>query len=146
MKHKHASEIIRWANTEEGIGVWVRGDFDGATWLFTQTPTWKVASICIVDDEWQELRRAQIDGKQLQCLDWQVDGWNNEILDYQALKLTTLSDWRIKPEEPVYEWQWLYLNGDMDSYKITNFLTEMEANDLPFLGIDKYNPSKRKRK
>ena len=128
MERKWKSEIIRWAKAPEGTKVWCHEKGNVKDWeLLCCSPEWHPNKKYIVDDEWSELRKAQINGKQLQCLDWKVDGYSNETLDTHSMTLTNVEDWRIRPE-PVYEWQYVYeVSVGINKYGLTEHRTDEEA-------------------
>jgi len=111
MAQPHKDEIIRWANSPEGTMVWYK---DFGHWIITDNPSWDSGTLYIVDDEWAELRKAQADGKQLQR-------FSGTWVDEDTLNMGTFEEpkyWRIKPEG-VYEWQWIIMNNDSNSYWVT---------------------------
>ena len=66
-----------------------------------------------------------------------------------ALQVLNAERYRIKPSEPVYEWQWLVKYDMNEDYKITPFLTEDEIeniSDYDRLFILKVEETKRERK
>lgn len=62
MMNPHRNEIIRWANSPEGTGVWVRHK-DLNNWeLYKEIIKWDPELYYIVDDPWAPFRKAEIDG------------------------------------------------------------------------------------
>ena len=143
MKHPHHKEICYWAEHPVGTRVWVKDGVDSKWYLLESHPDWFKSFIYVVNDEWAELRKAQIDGKQLQFknIDYTLE-------DY-FLDNTLVSDWRIKPEEPEYEWQWI-CKDKQGYFSITEHHYSDEIFELmEFMDweiFEKYEPSKRERK
>lgn len=141
---KHRDEIIRWANSEEGTGVWQKDELNDCWAILTLIP-WHKHIIYIVDDQWAELRKYQADGKQLQYKT-DIDTWKDSIFTLEDNN-TLLGRWRIKPEEPVYEWQWIMKNKQGQLWMTDTYFSENEIkNKFNSEIIEKYEPSKRERK
>ena len=149
----HEQEIIRWAKCPDKTGVWWKNCEN--EWILVDSPMWRKNKIYIVDDEWAEYRKSQIDGKIIEC--YQGDYYPLEQCNQKArdFKLSPADDYyRIKPEEPVYEWQWMYYNYVLKKYDITDtfYTTSKEAQEELNIFtdrctvIEKYKPSKRIRK
>ena len=147
----HKDEIKYWAEHKNCTDVWAK-EFNEQDWELVKhyKINWS-CKVCkfIVDDEWAELRKAQADGKQLQRQSNFKD-WEDDTLRYADMKYTTPKDWRIKPEEPVYEYQVIYKIGRKGIFHITSEyhkdkeeFTEKRG-ELIFIGM--YEPSKRERK
>ena len=143
---KHADEICYWAKHPDGTKTWWKNKYENK-WKFVD-PGWYIDSedIYIVDDKWSELRKAQADGKQLQSL-IKPDKFEDQTLDRYLMSHSTPSEWRIKPKETVYEWQWI-ITTNYDCFDITakHFATKEEAQKS--IGslvsvFEKYKPSKR---
>ena len=133
---KHATEIKRWADMPEGTSVWTK-DINGK-WYKTASPVWHKNEIYIVDDEWAELRKAQVDGKQIE-FNISVDKWIPvSFIDETSRR--SPKDYRVKPE-PVYEWQWYY--EDVDGYILTSEFYTEEAAKIELDSFEKFKPSKR---
>ena len=125
----HKEEIKYWAEQPDGTRVWCHEDGNIEYWkLLCCSPEWFPQNIYIVDNEWATLRKAQSEGKQLQ-LSITGEVWKDKELTYSRMPLDEPEWWRIKPEEPVYEYQWLYPystpNGDY--FGITEHLKESQA-------------------
>ena len=149
---KYKDEIIRWANSPEGTETWIRDNHRPHLNWVRAKPCWLCSNTYIVDDEWATLRKAQVDGKQLQYLDGVGDigkaTWIDSVILYTDIRDTEPKYWRIKPDGPVYEWQWTYYNDCKDEWSITNYLTEegiklFQNEDITYF---KFEPSKRERK
>lgn len=99
---KHWREIKRWVNSNSSW-VW-RNKAKNCTWVKINDPSFLEEFEYVVDDEWAELRKAQIDGKQLQFNDLAGTGWIDRVLDEEYMSFTEPEDWRIKPEIefPIY--------------------------------------------
>ena len=96
---KWYKEIERWAKAPDRTRVWNRFNDSTGKWAKAISVNWFEDLIYIVDDEWQELRRAQIDGKQLQRAT-DIGGVTEWIDQSLSLGESGRSDeWRIKPEE-----------------------------------------------
>ena len=99
---KWHKEIKRWAESPDGTKVWGKCSKDGKWYTHDNPPFWPICDY-IVDDQWAELRKAQIDGRQLQMKNAKGD-WYDARLGYDVLDYTSPESWRIKPEVefPVY--------------------------------------------
>ena len=99
---KHGEEMKRWAEAPDRTKVWHKMKA-ADSWALDGAPAWLHDILYIVDDEWAELRKAQIDGKQLQI---KLDGeWvDADLSDGYLPEVVTPDRWRIKPEVefPVY--------------------------------------------
>ena len=142
---KHKNEIKRWADCNEGTKVWHQHR-SGMTWSLSTIPNWYEGCNYIVDDEWAELRKAQADGKQLQYKE-DLDLWKDTTFTNEDTN-TLLGRWRIKTDEPEYEYQWVIKNSIGRFDITTKFGT---VNDKPFINdawtyVELYLPSKRERK
>lgn len=136
----HETEIKYWAEHPDGTRVWLKYEDCDWTSLQDHEINWRLKDgIYIVDNQWAELRKAQADGKQLQ---YNEGTWEDRILILSHIDLYNILDWRIKSEEPVYEWQWIWFCERTGRYAISGFMTEDEANEW----FVKYEPSKRERK
>ena len=142
---KHKNEIIRWANSSDGTKVWARGVGSDTSWKTVSCPGWFKSGIYIVDDEWAELRKAQADGKQLQHKAFDTGIFTNNYLCETTMETTYTEDWRIKPDEPIYEWQYIRYDEASDMFQFTVHKTEEEASIISDT-IYKYEQSKRERK
>jgi len=141
----HKEEIFRWARTPEGTKVWSRDEEDGSEWTLTSRPLWRRNKIYVVDDEWSHLRKAEIDGKQLECLDEDGSKWCDGSLSYWILDQDSPRNWRIKPDK-IYEWRWVVRdkNGDFRlSSKYYKTKSEVEENMYKVEVVCKYEPSMR---
>ena len=141
----HENEIKYWSEHPDGTKVWCKSEStDG--WVLIE-PKWTGIGTYIVDNEWAELRKAQADGKQLQYDN--SNGWCDSKLskwDY-INKNTEVKYWRIKPEEPVYEWQWIWIDKN-GKYHFTDFYSKVRKaiKETPIDCIQdlyKYEPSRR---
>ena len=105
----HKEERIRHANSRYGTKVWAKPENKNEKWTSTNTPSWTENIIYIVDDKWAELRKAQVDGKQLQ-VNYLGEGWKDAKLKLRNAQFWDAECWRVKPEEPIYEWQFCYFS------------------------------------
>lgn len=97
-------EIERWAKATDGVKVWCRNE-KGTEWTLKDNVIFNNDMIYVVDDEWAELRKAQIDGKQLQLLQISTNARLEDAkLDDEFMAFTDPKDWSIRPEIefPVY--------------------------------------------
>ena len=131
MKREHEKEMIRFAEAPEGTLVWQFFE-DSNKWILV-FPGWDKNNKYVVDDEWAELRKAQIDGKQLQRKDGVGDvgqqRWRDDSLSGmdQSEYVSKPTDWRVKPNVPKYEWQWM-MRYQTGTYSLTTgFYPTMEA-------------------
>ena len=98
---KNTDEICYWTKHKTGTKVWYKSGFTDNKWELKEKVYWDGLGIYIVDDEWAELRKAQIDGKQLQTLQ---GIWRDETLTYKSLNgVGQPKHWRIKPEPKLME-------------------------------------------
>ena len=154
----HKEEIKYWANHPNGTKVWLKSSKDTEWKLSNGYVAWFESSIYIVDDEWAELRKAQIDGKQLEFKEYLIHTREEKIyeriLGWVSMKTTSPNDWRIKPEEPRYEWQWV-IQYQTGHYSLTtkHYTSKDEALEdkehslgICFKIVEPYEPSKRERK
>ena len=150
--HKHASEIIRLAKAKPGTKVWVQRK-NNEEWYLTNTIDLSCKQTIICNDKWAELRKAQADGKKLEYCDV-FDKWMQRKLTTEYINTTSndiITRWRIKPKEPIYEWQWIIkLPSPYGYYEFSHkFYTDEEQVELRICGslvMEKYEPSKRPRK
>ena len=98
----HKKEIKYWAEHPDGTKVWARTQSED--WVILGIPSWAPDVIYIVDDEWVELRKAQVDGATIQRL---LPGkrWHNVDNDwwktsfYEIYRYAPTNLFRIKPKE-----------------------------------------------
>ena len=57
---KHRKEIIRFANSEDDTGVWLRY-YKWTIWVKTFTPRWSINNDYILDDEYADIRKESIE-------------------------------------------------------------------------------------
>ena len=147
---KHEAEIKYWSEHPDGTKVWLKSSKD-TEWQITYLPRWGSDAIYIVDDQWSDLRKAQADGKQLQRMDGIGDVgqrlWSDYILAYSDMADTQPKHWRIKPEEPVYEWQVVYFYNGRYHISTDHYKDEEEFRQkMSMQFIELYEPSRRERK
>jgi len=129
--------------------VWVKDLGDPTDeWDTTSYPKWMEGITYIIDDEYAKIRKAFYDGE---VIEWRFAG---EQMWYRLLKdnfYKFVNEYRIKPKEPVYEYQWI---GQFDNGRYI-FTEEWYTEDERSLVERTYNnpkdldiflPSKRKRK
>ena len=136
-------EICYWSDHPERTEVWARSET--GKWHRYLSPAWNPRFVYVVDNEWAELRKAQADGKQLQYYYADERQWTDANLS-QPCK-NSIRDWRIKPEEPVYEWQWVYQTDD-GKFHITGLSYKSEEDMRKYVNptgrVRKYELSKRR--
>ncbi len=72
-----------------------------------------------------------------------VDALFDEFDSSRSCEWGDDNSYRVKPKEPVYEWQWIHKLSDKHGYKMTKeWMTETIANPTWI----KFKPSKRLRK
>ncbi len=141
-QNTHASEIVRWANSPDGTKVWNRHkNSESKFWYLVEEPRWHKDRIYIVNDEYAELRKAEIDGKTIEYNsiggEWYSThkklNWNYPITDY-----------RIKPDEPIYYWEWEIKEKD-GIIRTSLFMTDNYVSETRFVenGWRKVESSKR---
>jgi len=144
-------EFERWIDTGRPL-VWIKNlNNPTSEWITISNPTWREKITYIVDNQYAEIRKAFYDGKTIQFKIYNeerpwVDWGSEEEPDYKCYY-----DIRIKPKEPVYEYQWI---GQFDNgqYRLTEewytknerCLVEQAYNNLK--NWDVFLPSKRERK
>lgn len=132
---KHANGTTVWARPIEGEGDWIKG-----------MPAWYEEYCYVVDNEWAELRMAQIDGRKLQKV---FNGkWEDTYLLISSTSTSIPSDWRVKPVEPIYEYQWILKKEGMSRWTMTNywyFVGEEITESKGWEKVEPFRPSKRKR-
>ena len=113
----HKSEIIRLANSPQDTYVWFKQE--GFGWCRLAAVVWGPENKYIVDDEFAEIRKAFVDGKQIQHKILWADncpkGWNRDWVDYNCRDSNMINGYyngtkqiyRVKVEKE-YRWQWLY--------------------------------------
>ena len=141
-QHPYRNEICLWANSPLGTEVWYKRKNTKDKWTCSISVLWNKDYIHIVDNEWAELRKAQIDGKQLQFKGLTTGQWYDTTLKYEDINNSYIQYWRIKPE-PVYEWQFLMYDECTKTYALTDFMTQKEGKKL---GYEKFDKSKRIKK
>lgn len=148
----HRDEIIRWANNRDAK-VWYRSNHEDGKWVLGKSVSWWQHSVYIVDDEWAELRKAQADGKLLQCKNGTGDAgqqlWRHGEVSMFEMANHSPSMWRVEPIEKKYEWQWLYKNACSGLFRATEtFYTDSNPpiDSYPIAYYGKIIPSKRERK
>ena len=106
---KHTDEIIRYANSEEGTGVWYKEIAGASKWRLIGYSSWRDNCSYVVDDEWAHLRKALIDGKTLQTSDELTAGgicWS-DIPPYFPIEKYEVGTFRVKTEPefkyPIYK-------------------------------------------
>ena len=118
---RHKDEIIRWLNSAEGRRVWINKN-QGRGWYLHIPSTincWYDEHSYIVDDEWAELRKAQADGKQLEFNINGVEWICKTLMITEDTKIENVNKWRIKPDIPEYEWQWIYQDATTLRFVLT---------------------------
>ena len=128
----HQKEIIRWANSPDGTRVWCKEQYTNHQWILTNNAKWFTTQIYIVNDEYAKLRKAQTDGKIIQTSDELTAGgvqWS-DIPNFFPMYKYPVDTFRIKPDEPIYYYQWEILSSDkqriITSHHITDEYAEIE--------------------
>jgi len=127
MAQTHRDEIIRWANAEKGTQVWYK--YNTNNWSIVQKPVWADDVEYVVDDEWAEIAKQFIDdpSKVEYHSPYRYAWVTTEHTDIHDLRKDCVDDYRIKPKETVYEYQYIYYCYDENRYKITvNYYTSVE--------------------
>ena len=96
----HEKEIIRWAKSPNGTGVWYKTVNNNIWSYMEKSPSWLGHIIYIVDDEWADIRKAAADGKTIQ-----FKNTNGEFFDVGFTINTSTENlnrdlYRIKPDTP----------------------------------------------
>lgn len=124
---RHKDEVKYWADHPDGTKVWVN-DNAIKTWCLKENVQWLSGFTYIVDDSWAELRKAQHDGKQLQCEN-EIGIFQDSRLSYWEMKNDIPSAWRIKPDKPRYAWQWLWQDNSGEFHITKHYETEKLARE-----------------
>ncbi len=110
----HKAEIIRWANCPAGTEVWTRHkNSESKFWYLVSSANWNEDRFYIVNDDYASVRKMFTDGKSIEAkILWgnKDDKWSEYTTDdsgningfYNGTKMI----FRIKPDEPVYYWEW----------------------------------------
>ena len=116
---KHRDEIIRWAKQDVRKNVWFRTE-SSSKWDLIGNPAWSDNKIYIIDDEWATLRKAQIDGEKIQrkTIDNKWVDCVGECAFTENI-FNSVTDFRIKPDVPEYEWQWIYQDAATGRFVLT---------------------------
>ena len=137
--HKHASELIRWANAKEYTEVWYKR-IGSKEWCRSRRVSWDSSSTYVIDDKWATIRKAIIDGKEVQVN--RGDGWEDHEAGALCLGEENNTDvWRIKP---VYEYQWLVYDELSGKYSLTEYMTE-ELADTREYEKERFDRSKKEK-
>ena len=80
----HLEEKQRWMSLPNGTKVWTKPKYSNR-WSTTDSPIWMPSSKYIVNDEWSELRKMQIDGHQLQYLA-SPSAWVDRRITYNIIR------------------------------------------------------------
>jgi len=141
---KHSREIIRWAESPDGTKIWIKNK-NFKEWTLKYHAMWNPESTYIVDDEWAEIRKAFIDGKTIE-LKFDEEWGCSVITNVQKFDGDGIELYRIKPDEPVYEWQWIRCAEGV--YHITNcfYSTVKEIQSKHNYDWTKFKSSKRERR
>ena len=136
-KMKHKKEIERWADCPDGTCVWMKLDL--STWELILYPSWRIGATFIVDDDWAKVRKAKVDGKDIEmryCSRWIPA--KQGVNDFSGMNPEA---YRVKPKEPVYEWQAYFKYCPSDVYRLTDhfYLQAWFDNDDSYT---KFEPSK----
>ena len=140
------AEIRYWSYKPNDTKVWVR-KATHSQWLLVIAPNWLPRYFYVVDDEWAEIAKQFIDdSSKVEHKDIN-NNWAATIAqNIYDLRLGDITEYRIKPKEPVYEWQYSYINPQ-GIYAITKeFYTpnEVTQEDLN-IGFMRFEPSRRER-
>ena len=143
---KNVEEMCYLSKHKDWTKVWYKSGFTDNKWELKEKVYWDGFGTYIVDDEWAELRKAQADGKQIQrnniCDIW-VD-CNGECKFNENI-FNSIINYRIKPKEPIYEWQWIhqYINKSWDI--TSEYYTEPPLG-RGYINLNKFGPSRRLKK
>jgi len=132
-------EFGRWTDAGKP-NIWVRHE-RATVWDKVHSPLWRTPNtIYVIDDEYADVRKAYYDGKRVEWRCESEQEWYPVTTDnfYKPV-----DKYRIKPEEPIYEWQWYALDEE-GGYYLSGFNTEDEVTDKDTW--EKFEPSKRERK
>ena len=145
MNRKQARELLpAIQHFAKGENLWA---YDGKRW-FKQTSiylTHGYKTSNIIEDRHFEARKHFALGGKIQVLD--ADGEWSDIVT-ETCVFCKDCEYRPKPKEPVYEWQWWYFIPDLNRFQLSiDFYTEEEDKSrIPSTSWTKFEPSKRVRK
>jgi len=131
-------EFERWVDAGRPK-VW-RRTIGYKNWKLVVTPSWSSNRYYVISDKDEEIRKAFYDGKTIQCrlvntyYEWEDINPPNWLDGYE---------YRIKPEEPVYEWIWYSMNEDKTVCWTMHHCVDNEMNQTVWT---KFEPSKRLRR
>ncbi len=138
------AEFNRWIN-EGRPQTWYKKN-DEWTVLYTD-PKWLKDGIYIVDDEYAEIRKSFYDGKTIQYYEESSGRWFVAASPSWTLPV---DEYRIKPEKPVYEYQWYYIDSVTNVFLTSGHYVDIEETEkeTKILNVDwkPFEPSKRVRK
>ena len=147
MKRIHEKEMIRFAKSPDRTRIWWR-TIESRDWSTSYIPSWAKGYVYIVDDEWAEIRKGDADGIIIQFRNQSTGNWQatiEEIIDYDE---DDVAIYRLKPAEPVYEYQWIY-RIEKNKYDISRsyYKTKEDFEKYTMIQskkiIERYEPSKR---
>ncbi len=124
---EHSRQIKRWADCPDGTKVWIKNNTEG--WTLLETPMWLPDEVYVVDDEYSDLRKAYLEGKEIEV--YQGDWYDIGLCNAKAQNFELFppdSYYRIKSDDPVYYWQWEKLDKDTGGIMITEHYTDKKAN------------------
>ena len=129
-------EISHWA--KGGVLYWYNSD--NKTWKIVEgwSLDWYIDVPVVIEDEYFEARKAFALDEEIEVYSDSTGFWvdcNKPLWDLNR-------EYRPKPKEPLYEWQWVYIRHGICTFGITEHRTIDEAIE----GHQKFEPSKRIRK
>jgi len=127
-------------------------------WETVSKFSWLNNTTYIIDDKYAEIRKAFYNDKTIQiytstCDNFQWEDWpsNEDLSDYIYAKQYDIRHYRIKPEKPMYEYQYIF-KDENNLYKLSNsyYTTAYDAQEARqsdrWRVVDRFEPSKRLRK
>lgn len=107
---KYKAEFDHWMN-----GGKLLAKHDNKGWInYYGEDIWthSAETLIVIDDEYIEFRKALVEGKAIECLNWD-DNWRDLIENNIKFENIDLSRLRIKPVEPKFkECDWVIHNGE----------------------------------
>jgi len=126
---KWADEINLWSSMPDGTKVWFK-DIGGDTWDLISDPIWYQNCTYVVDDENAEIiKQWYDDASKVEYYNVSEERWEQtSCTDASSIRygLDKGHKYRIRPDEPVYYWQYekLKLDGEIAS---TNYMSDEHA-------------------
>jgi len=119
-------------------------------WETVSKFSWDKDTFYVVDDEYAKIRKQFIDDRtKIEYRQDETKKWRTtECIDIESFTCILYNKprcYRIKPEEPVYEWQYATIIGVNGTWYLSSYKTDEEIKEQTGNWV-KFEPSKRIRK